>query len=312
MSIVFFGTPEFAVPSLRALIEAEEDITLVVTQPDRPKGRGHKPYPSPIKTAALEAGLRVMQPTSLRDGAILKKIADAKPEFIIVVAYGRVLPCLMLEIPHHGCINLHASLLPKYRGAAPIAWAIINGDRQTGVTTMLMDEGLDTGPILLQREMEINDDDTAGSLSLKLAELGASLLIETLEGMRGGLIKPTPQKGTASYAPPLKKEDGLIDWSKSAIEIFNLVRGMQPWPGAYCYLGNERIKILKTKPLGNIGVQYGRPGMIVKARDELIIGTGRGLLSIVELQPSGKNPMSASAFLQGRKIAEGSYIGDTV
>ncbi|GAB4405979.1 MAG: methionyl-tRNA formyltransferase [Thermodesulfovibrionales bacterium] len=304
MSIVFFGTPEFAVPSLMALIGAGEDIALVVTQTDKLKGRGHKPTQPPVKKAALEAGLRVIQPATLKDRTLLREIASTEPEFIVVVAYGKILPGSILQIPLYGCINLHASLLPKYRGAAPIAWAIINGERQTGVTTMLMDEGLDTGPILLQRGIEISDDDTAGSLSLKLAELGASLLIETLKGMRDGTVKPILQKGEASYAPPLKKEDGLIDWSKSAIEIFNFVRGMQPWPGAYCYIGDERVKILKTKPIKTDG----KPGMIVKGRDELIIGTGYGLLSIVELQPSGKNPMPASAFLLGRKLTEGTYI----
>lgn len=302
MSIVFFGTPEFAIPSLKALIRSEEDIRLVVTQPDKLKGRGHKLSPPPVKTAALEAGIRVIQPTTLKNKELLVEISSLKPEFIVVVAYGKILPKSILEMPRYGCINVHASLLPKYRGAAPIQWAIINGEKKTGVTTMLIDEGLDTGPILQKKEMEINNEDTAESLGRKLSVSGALLLLDTMQGIRDGSVKPMPQNGMVSYAPVLTKEDGLIDWSKNAEEIFNFVRGMLPWPGAYCYIDKERVKILRVKHRkGNY-----EQGTIMKASgDEFIVGTGGGLLSIIELQPSGKRPMSASAFIQGRILIEG-------
>lgn len=304
MSIVFFGTPGFAVPSLEALVRSGEDISLVVTQPDKLKDRGHKLSIPPVKTAALKAKIRVIQPTALREDKLLYETA-IKTEFIVVIAYGKILPKTILEMPEHGCINVHASLLPKYRGAAPIQWAIIKGEKKTGVTTMLMDEGLDTGPVFQKRETEISNEDTAESLGKKLSESSASLLLETIQGIRNGSVKPVPQEGGASYAPALKKEDGLIEWSMSAAEIFNFIRGMQPWPAAYCHFDKERVKILKTKPVEG----EGRQGTIVKAfRDELIIGTGRGLLSIIEVQPSGKKPMPAAAFIQGRRLREGMSV----
>lgn len=305
MSIIFFGTPEFAVPSLKALIEADEDITLVVTQPDRAKGRGHKLLPAPLKVVAKEMGIQVIEPLTLRDDDLILRLSGIQPEFIIVVAYGKILPRRILDIPLRGCINLHASLLPKYRGAAPIQWALINGEEITGVTTMLMDEGLDTGPVFLKNELRIIEDDNADSLSRKLSEIGASLLIETIRGIRNGSLKPIPQEGEPSFAPPLKKEDGDIDWNRTAREIFNLIRGTYPWPGARCFIGGERVKIIKARPL-NSG---GRPGIIEKVtKDELLIGTGKGLLSILELQPSGRSQMSIRAFLQGRRLVQGSAL----
>ena len=302
MSIVFFGTPEFAVPSLKALMDSGEDISLVVTQTDKVKGRGHKLSPPPVKVAAQKAGLSVMQPESLKEEMFLRGLVSLTPEFVIVVAYGKILPKAILDLPVRGCINVHASLLPKYRGAAPIEWAIINGEEKTGVTTMFMDKGLDTGDVLLQRETEIGREDTAGSLALKLAELGASLLIETIKGIRDGRTKPVPQTGETVYAPPLRKTDGRIDWSKSARDIFNFVRGMQPWPGAYCQIGNERVTLLKTEPVNG----EGNKGVISEIeKNSFIIGTGRGRLAVLELQPAGKKPMSASAFVHGRKLSEG-------
>jgi methionyl-tRNA formyltransferase len=305
VSIIFFGTPAFAVPSLKALIGSGEPISLVVTQTDKLKGRGHKMAPPPVKVAALEAGLKVLQPAALRDEQFQRELAATRPEFIVVVAYGKILPKTVLDLPQRGCVNVHASLLPKYRGAAPIAWAILRGEEKTGITTMLMDEGLDTGPTLLRQEVAIADDDTAGTLSTRLADMGASLLGETIREMRAGLVKPAPQTGEATYAPPLKKEDGLIDWSKSAAEISCLVRGMQPWPGAYCSLNHERVTLLKTMPIeGN-----GMPRTIVRIeKDALVIGTGRGLLAVKELQPSGKRPMPASAFILGRNLTEGTSL----
>ncbi len=305
MSIVFFGTPEFAVPSLKALMNSGEDISLVVTQSDKVKGRGHKLSPPPVKVAALQGGLRVAQPARIRDRMFFAELTSLRPEFIVVVAYGKILPKEILDLPRRGCINVHASLLPKYRGAAPVAWAIIHGEEKTGVSTMLMDEGLDTGDILLQRPIEISKDDTTGSLGKKLSDLGATLLRETVKGMRDNFIRPIAQTGETSYAPPLKKEDGLIDWSKSARDISNFVRGMQPWPGAFCRIGNERIALLRTLPRDG----EGKPGVISEIRkDSLIIGTGHGLLSILELQPAGKNPMSASAFIRGRTLSEGMAV----
>jgi methionyl-tRNA formyltransferase len=229
------------------------------------------------------------------------------PEIIVVVAYRKILSAQILRLPSHGCINVHASLLPKYRGAAPIQWAIINGEKKTGITTMLMDEGLDTGNILLQEETEISCDDNAETLGNKLAEIGASLLIRTIKGIKGGSIKPIPQEGAPSYAPPLKKEDGRLNWSKTATEIFNFVRGMYPWPCAYCYLNNERIKIISVKMLEGSGVAR----RIEKAGEELIVGTGEGLISIIELQPEGKTSMSAKAFLRGRKLKEGVFFDES-
>jgi methionyl-tRNA formyltransferase len=305
LSIIFFGTPEFAVPSLKALIRSGEDVSLVVTQTDKVKGRGHTLSSPPVKVTAQEAGIRVLQPDKLRDDFFLGELVSAKPELIIVVAYGRILPKAVLDLPRRGCINVHASLLPKYRGAAPISWSIINGEEKTGVTTMLMDEGLDTGAILLQREIEISREDTAGMLGCKLSDLGASLLIETIREIRDSSVRPVPQTGKASFAPPLKKEDGRTDWSRSAGELFNFIRGMQPWPGAFCHIGNERVTLLKTMPLSGEGT----PGVISEIRkDAFLIGTGRGLLLVLELQPQGKRPMSASAFIQGRKLASGAIV----
>lgn len=299
--VVFFGTPEFAVPTLNALIKNKEEILLVVTQTDKPKGRGQKIQPSLVKKLALSYGLPLAQPEKLREESFLSKLRALNPEFIVVVAYGKILPKEILQIPKYGCINLHASLLPKYRGAAPIQWAIIKGEKITGVTTMLIDEGLDTGPIFLQRQLEILEEDDALTVSRKLAEMGAELVVETLIKIRRGEIQPKPQVGQPSYAPLLKKEDGKINWNVSAKEIFNLIRGTYPWPCAYCFLKGERIKIIKAQPLDGIA----KPGLIVKAKDELLVGTAEGLLKILLIQPEAKRVMTAKEFLLGRKINEG-------
>src|SRR4030043_475766 len=307
MRIIFFGTPAFAMPSLVALLQSEEEVIAVVTQPDKKKGRGRVSSPSPVKELAIDRGIKILQPVNIKDPLFLNGLSKIMPEIIVVVAYGRILPAQILRLPSHGCINIHASLLPKYRGAAPIQWAIINGEKKTGITTMLMDEGLDTGNILLQEETEISYDDNAETLGNKLAEIGASLLIRTIKGIRSGYIKPIPQKGTPSYAPPLKKEDGRLNWSKTATEIFNFVRGIYPWPCAYCYLNKERIKITRVKMLEGSGI----PRRVEKTGEELIVGTGEGLISIIELQPEGKIPMSAKAFLQGRRLKEGAFFDES-
>lgn len=305
MRIVFFGTPLFAVPVLNALLQSGEEISAVVTQPDKKKGRGHQMSLPPVKELAVRNGIRVFQPANMKDRAFLEELLLIKPELIVVVAYGRILPEDILTLPPLGCINVHASLLPKYRGAAPIQWAIINGEEFTGITTMLMDKGLDTGDILLEEEIRINDEDTTETLSEKLSEVGASLLVKTIKSIKEGSIKPRPQTGEASYAPVIRKEDGLVDWKKAAVDLFNFVRGMYPWPCAYCYLNKERIKIIKVKALDG----EGKPGRIEGAqKDKLIIGTGKGLISITALQPEGKKVMPAEAFLHGRNIKEGTYF----
>lgn len=307
MRIVFFGTPSFAVPSLEALIKSGKNIAAVVTQPDKRQGRGHLLAQSPVKNVAMNRGIRVLQPLTMKDADFLNTLTDIKPEIITVVAYGKIIPKHILELPKYNCVNVHASLLPKYRGAAPIQWSLINGETVTGITTMLMDEGVDTGEILLQKEIKIETDDTSETLGRRLSELGAGLLLETIDRIASNSIVPRPQIGEPSYAPVIKKGDGKIDWSKSAVELFNFVRGMYPWPVAYCHLNGERIKLIKVKPADG----EGKPGMVERARkDELLIGTGNGLLLIKELQPEGKKVMTVSAFLQGRNIKEGIYIDE--
>ncbi|MCX8034426.1 MAG: methionyl-tRNA formyltransferase [Thermodesulfovibrio sp.] len=300
-SIVFFGTPEFAVPTLKLLISKGENISLVVTQSDKPKGRGKTVQPPEIKKIALQFGLSLVQPEKIRDERFIEKLKELKPEFAIVVAYGKILPKEILQIPKYGCINLHASLLPKYRGAAPIQWALIRGESITGVTTMLIDEGLDTGPILLQKVIPIDEEDNALTLSEKLSTVGAELVYETIRGLRDGVIIPQPQKGEPTYAPQLKKEDGRINWNSSAKEIFNLIRGTYPWPCAHCFFKEERIKIIKAQLAEGDSI----PGLVLKAKEDLLIGTGNGAIKILLIQPEGKKIMTAKEFICGRKIHEG-------
>jgi methionyl-tRNA formyltransferase len=304
MRIVFFGTPLFAVPSLDALIRAGHEVVAVVTQPDKRKGRGHELSPPAVKELALRRGLKVMQPERIRDPLFIGGLRDIGPELIVVVAYGKIIPTGILKIPRRGCINVHASLLPNYRGAAPVPWAIIRGEEKTGITTMLMDEGLDTGDILLQDEIDIGHDDTTETLSKRLAETGASLLIETLKRLEDGSLKPVPQTGIPSYAPPFRKEDGRIDWNSAAEDIYNFVRGIYPWPCAYCYLKNERIRITRVKVVKGTGVA----GRVEDAGGQLIVGTGKELISIIELQPEGKKLMTVQDFLRGRKLKEGFFF----
>lgn len=274
----------------------------IVTQLDRQSGRGRRMVSSPVKLEAQKEGIKIFQPHKVKDTAFIKDLKLFDPSIIVVAAYGQILPSEIIHLPEYGCVNIHASLLPKYRGASPINWAIINGEERTGITTILMDEGMDTGPVLLQEEVEINADDTAGSLSQRLSKIGADVLMQTLEGLEGGSLKPRPQTGDVSYAPILKKTDGLIQWSKSAKELHNFVRGMNPWPGAYSFFESERIKILQTVSVdGN-----GEIGVINRVtKDELFVGTGEGVLSVLKVQPAGKTIMPVKAFLQGRKIKEG-------
>ena len=305
MRIIFFGTPEFAVPSLRKLIEAGHDIPAVVTQPDKAKGRGHVLSEPPVKVLAKQRGLTVLQPNGIRSDEFASTIMSYVPELIIVVAYGKIIPPALLKIPRYGCVNVHASLLPKYRGAAPIQWSIIRGEEKTGVTTMQMDEGLDTGDILEMAEAPIAHDDTAATLGTRLSVMGADLLMATIDGIATGSARLIPQQGAASYAPVLKKEDGCIDWERPARDIFNLVRGTYTWPGAYCYLSGERVAVLRA------GVVEGRglPGQIDKIQsDDVFVGTGEGLLVLAEVKPDGRKVMTAGAFVRGRRLKEGAFF----
>ncbi len=299
MRIVYLGTPPFAVQPLRALVQAGHDIAGVVTRTDKPAGRGKSLTAPAVKIAAAEAGLTVIQPRRVRDPGSIAAIRAMEPEVIIVAAYGQILPKELLDVPAHGCLNVHASLLPAYRGAAPISWAIINGEERTGITIMQMDEGMDTGAILLQKEIAIAPDDTAGTLSEKLSLLGGGLVVEALELLARGSLRPTAQdEASATLAPLLKKADGRIDWNLPARSIHNRVRGLSPWPGAFSVLDGKMIKIIGT------AVEDGKeePGMLVgKGGSALAAGTGSGLLRILVLQPEGKRPMSAEEFLRGHR-----------
>jgi methionyl-tRNA formyltransferase len=306
MAVVFFGTPDFAIPTLEALYNTGEDIALVVTQPDREAGRGHRLKPPPVKVWAEQKGIKVLQPDKIRERTFIEMLKNIGPEFIVVVAYGKILPPEILSITK--CINLHASLLPKYRGAAPIQWALINGETETGVTTMLMDEGLDTGDILLQKKVDIREDDNTLTLSERLSKDGALLMVETLRGLRAGNITSVPQRGSPSYAPPLRKTDGVIDWHRSAVEINNRIRGLYPWPCAYTFVDGKILKIIKARVLDGSG----EPSVVVKRdKSDLIVGTGEGLLSLLQVQPEGKKVMDIKAYLQGagRSIKAGSRLG---
>jgi methionyl-tRNA formyltransferase len=304
MRIVFFGTPDFALPSLKKLVASGEDVVSVVTQPDRVKGRGHKLSQPPVKEYAIAQGIPVLQPEGIRSEEFFKTVAGMKPDMIIVVAYGRIIPPDMLALPPKGCINVHASLLPKYRGAAPIQWSIVRGEPKTGVTTMLMDSGLDTGDILLMEEKEILPEDNAVTLGSRHSEMGADLLIETIRKIVSRTARPVSQAGESTYAPIIRKEDGKIDWTRSAREIFNLTRGMYPWPGGQCIFEGDKITIIKSRVVDADSRETA--GSIVKIHgDELHVGTGMGILALLELKPEGKKTMTGAAFARGRHIREG-------
>ncbi len=310
MRIIFMGTPEFAVPSLQALLESEDEVVGVVTQPDRPKGRGQTLTPPPVKELALRAGKPVIQPTKMKDPAFLEALKAWQPEVIAVAAFGRILPPAILALPPKGCINVHGSLLPKYRGAAPIQWAIVNGERETGITTMLMDEGMDTGAMLLREPVPIDPADTSGTLAERLAQVGARLLIETLRRLKAGQLHPIAQDHSqATLAPIIKKEDGLIDWTASAQAIANRVRGFTPWPGAYTFAGPDRWTIWKAEPLTE-AAPPSAPGTIVRATKEaIVVCTGSGLLAVTLLQPAGGRRMATGEYLAGHPVAVGLTLG---
>lgn len=308
MGIIFMGTPAFALPSLRLLYKTREDILGVITQPDRPRGRGQYLTPPPVKTMALEYGLPVHQPRRIKDESFLQFLRESKAEMVVVVAFGQILPAEVLRLPKNGCINLHASILPKYRGAAPINWAIMKGEKETGITTMLMDKGVDTGPYYLQKSISIEEDDTAGTLSEKLGRIGADLLVETIRRIRSGEISPKPQIGEPSYAPVLKKENGLIDWRKRAVEIYNQIRGMDPWPGAYTYHKGKVWKIWKGSVIYN-GTED-TPGKITETtKCGIKVSTGEGSFLITEIQLENRKRMAVKEYLQGHKVLLGEQLG---
>ena len=307
LDIIFMGTPEFAVPSLQALIDSEHNVVCVVCQPDRPSGRGRKLSPPPVKMLAEKHSIPVLQPEKVRTEEFFEKLNSFKPDVICVTAYGRIIPLNILELPKYGCVNVHASILPNYRGAAPINWAIINGEKTTGITTMLMDEGMDTGDILLIEEIEIGEDDTSIELSEKLSNIGAALLIETIKKGQNDEITPIKQNDDdATLAPIIKKDVGKIDWSRSAKDIRNLIRGTQPWPGAFTSYEGKNLKIFKAC----IEDSPRRPGEILTSdKDRLVIGTGNKSLSVEELQIEGGKRLNVSDFLRGNNLKAKSFLG---
>lgn len=306
--IVFFGTPTFALPTLQTLFERPDEVVAVVTQPDREKGRGRRVVFSPVKELALRHRLTLLQPQRVKEELFQEALIGLHPDLVVVVAFGQILPKSILNIPKYGAINIHASLLPKYRGAAPIAWAILNGEKVTGITAMAMDEGMDTGDILLQMETTIGNEEMCETLHDRLASLGAQLLNRTLEKMKAGSIHPIPQDHSkATYAPPLKKEDGHIDWKKGANEINRQVRAFNPWPGAFTKLGDQWLKIYKgeirERPL------TGKAGAVVWVGSDFIeVETGKDSFRIKEVQLEGRRRMTIRDFLSGHPIPVGTVF----
>jgi methionyl-tRNA formyltransferase len=300
MKIIYMGTPAFAVLPLRALAAAGHSILAVVTRTDKPAGRGKVLTPPAVKLAAGELGLPVLQPKRVRDPEFVSTLRSYGPEAIVVAAYGQILPKEILALPPNGCINIHASLLPAYRGAAPINWAILRAERETGITIMQMDEGMDTGAVFLQERIPIDPADTAGSLAEKLSVLGAKMIVTALPLIGSGKLPPVQQDhARATPAPPLKKEDGRIDWARTAGEIHDRVRGLAPWPGAYTFLDGRLIKLIGTE----VREGRGEPALIRRSEDgALEVGTGNGLLRVLSLQPEGKKPMTAAEFLRGHRL----------
>lgn len=309
MRVVFMGTPDFSVPTLECIIEAGHEVIGVVTQPDKAKGRGKKVVYTPVKEKALEHGLTVYQPRRAREPEFIEQMRALNPDVMVVVAFGQILPKELLDIPKYGCVNVHASLLPKYRGAAPIQWAVIRGEKVSGVTTMQMDVGLDTGDMLLKTEVSLAEDETGGSLHDKLSVLGGDLLIETLKGLEAGTIVPEKQDDSQSgeYARMLDKSLGKIDFSMRAEEIERLIRGLNPWPSAYTSYNNKTMKLWKARVVpGGEAV----PGQVLAVdKKGFTVQTGDGALQILELQMEGKKRMDAGAFLRGCPLTAGEILG---
>jgi methionyl-tRNA formyltransferase len=305
MRLIFMGTPDFAVASLDRLVQKDHQIDAVFTKIDKPKGRGHNLQSSPVKIYASEHGLRIFQPTSLKDEAIIDEIRKINPDVIVVVAYGKILPKEVLDIPKYGCINVHGSLLPKYRGAAPVQRAVMNGEKYTGITTMLLDAGMDTGDILMQKTVAIEDKETSGELFDKLKVIGADLLVETLEKLENNQLPHIHQDNAkATYASMITKEDSLIDWTKDADDIANIIRGLNPYPGARTYLNGKQLKIYKVDKNNIDGV----PGKLISVNKSLIVCCGKNSLILQEVQPENGKKMKGTDFLLGHKINDQSML----
>ena len=305
LKIVFMGSPELAVPTFEALL-ARHEVIAAVTQPDKPAGRGQKLDSPAIKLAAEKAGVPVFSPRSARTPEFRDELARLAPDVAVVVAYGKILPQAVLDIPRHGFLNVHASLLPRYRGAAPIQWALIRGETETGVTIMQLDAGMDTGPMLLKGTIPIAEDDTAGTVAARLAPLGAELMLRALDRLEAGTLEPTPQDDAlATMAPMLKKEDGRIDWTQTAVQVRDRVRGVDPWPGATTTLDGEVLKLWRPKLVPGSGA----PGEVLGVdRDGLVVAAGQGAVALGELQLPGRRRVPASAFAAGRKVASGTRL----
>lgn len=312
MKVIFMGTPDFSVGTLEALIAAGHEITLAVTQPDKPKGRGKSMQYPPVKEAALAHGIEVYQPTRIREPECVENLRKYEADIIVVVAFGQILPKEILEMPKYGCINVHASLLPKYRGAAPIQWAVINGEKRTGVTIQRMAEGIDTGDMILKEEVVLHKEETGGSLFERLAKTGAELCVKTLKAIEKGTATYTPQNHEeATHTTMIKKQLGEMDWTKPAIELERLVRGLNPWPSAYTRLNGKTLKIWKSSvETEEAGESAGSPGTIAVGKDTITVQTGKGRLRLEEVQLEGKKRMQTDAFLRGVNLETGMILGN--
>jgi methionyl-tRNA formyltransferase len=310
MRIVFMGTADFAVPVLAALADSSYDVAAVYTQPDRPAGRGRAPAPPSVKRFAVLRGLEVRQPERLRGEQELQALAALRPEVIVVAAYGQILRPAVLEIPRHGCLNVHASLLPRHRGPSPLAAAILSGDEETGVSIMLLDPGMDTGPVLAQERVPILPEDTTGSLLVKLADLGTRLLLDVLPRWVAGEIVPQPQDETkATYSRIVTKDEGELDWSRPAVELWRRVRAFQPWPGAYTFWNGKLLKVLQAVPMPDLDAEPGEVRTVKSQPAQLAVQTAAGSLGLVEVQIEGKRALSAEEFARGARGFVGSRLG---
>ncbi len=313
MKIIFMGTPDFSVPTLESLVSSRHQVAAVVTQPDKPKGRGKGIQMSPVKEAAIRLGIPVLQPLRARDPSFVEEIRKLEPDVMVVVAFGQILPKGLLELPRYGCVNIHGSLLPKYRGAAPIQWAVINGDKETGITTMMMDEGMDTGDILEKATAALDEKETGGSLFCRLSQMGGALILSTLEKLEQGTLQRIPQDpGQATYVKKISKSFGEIDWTLDAITLERLIRGLNPWPSAYTYLNGKMLKIWEADGLGEKRPEE-RPaaacGQVLEVlEDGLAIQTGKGVLKATSLQLEGKKRLDAASFLRGFPVRPGMQL----
>ena len=307
MKIIFMGTPDFAAASLEALIDSRHEIQAVVTQPDKPKGRKGELTPSPVKVIAKREGIKVYQPLKVRDEEFVDTLRAYNPDVMVVVAFGQIIPLSILKMPKYGCVNIHGSLLPKYRGAAPIQWAVLDGEKETGITTILMDEGIDTGDILLKKTIKIDADETSGSLFDKLMALGAKTILETLDELEKGSLTPTKQgESPTAYAKMLTKAMGLIDFTRSAKELDCFVRGMDPWPSAYTLLAGKTLKLWKVRAVE----KSGKAGSVIEiGKESFTIACGEGAIEVLEVQLEGKKRMSAGDFLKGSTLNKGQELG---